>query len=104
MEAQINKVLDTGLKPSHLDHHMSIYGHPADLVPPLSNCHVNIRFPCMYQGKEDTSCLLLKTIFIPYEDGDMYFQIHRWEFIRNGEQNLTLDFWKTRYTTTVFDH
>ena len=28
MEAQIKKVLDTGLKPSHLDHHMSIYGHP----------------------------------------------------------------------------
>ena len=28
LEAQINKVLDTGLKPSHLDHHMNFHHHP----------------------------------------------------------------------------
>jgi len=32
LEAQIIKVLDTGLKPSHIDHHMNVYRHP-DFLP-----------------------------------------------------------------------
>ena len=27
LEAQINKILDTGLKPTHLDDHMDFYYH-----------------------------------------------------------------------------
>lgn len=28
LEAQIKKILDTGLKPSHIDHHMNVFRHP----------------------------------------------------------------------------
>ncbi len=39
LEAQINKILDTGLKPSHLDHHMNVYRHPAFLSIILELSH-----------------------------------------------------------------
>ena len=52
MDAQIGRVLDTGLRPSHLDYHND-FAYRAIYSIRLWSCHGNIVFPCALGRQED---------------------------------------------------
>ena len=96
MEAQIKKVLDTGLKPTHLDHHMSIYGHP-DFLSILSKLSCKYKLPMHLPGQRRYKLPFLKNnIFSLRRRGQVFPDTHTGIYHKE-EQNLTLDFWKSKY-------
>jgi len=96
MEAQIRKVLDTGLKPSHLDHHMSIYSHP-DFLSILVELSLKYKLPMHLPGRRRYKLPFIKNNFSSLRRRGHVFPDTQMGIYQKGEQNLTLDFWKARY-------
>jgi chitin disaccharide deacetylase len=96
MEAQIKKVLDTGLKPSHLDHHMSIYGHP-DFLSILVELSRKYKLPMHLPGRRRYMLPFIKNNLFSLRRRGHVFPDTQMGIYQKGEQNLTLDFWKARY-------
>lgn len=96
MEAQIKKVLDRGLKPSHLDHHMSIYSHP-DFLPILVELSCKYKLPMHLPGRRRYKLPFIKNNLFSLRRRGHVFPDTQMGIYQKGEQNLTLDFWKARY-------
>jgi len=96
MEAQIQKVLETGLKPSHLDHHMSIYGHP-DFLSILVELSRKYKLPMHLPGRRRYKLPFIKNNLFSLRRRGYVFPDTQMGIYHKEEQNLTLDFWKARY-------
>jgi predicted glycoside hydrolase/deacetylase ChbG (UPF0249 family) len=96
MEAQIKKVLDTGLKPSHLDHHMSIYGHP-DFLSILIGLSRKYKIPMHLPGQRRYKLPFIKNNIFSLRRRGYVFPDTQMGIYHKEEQKLTLDFWKARY-------
>ena len=96
LEAQIEKVLDTGLTPSHLDHHMSIYGHP-DFISTLVELSRKYRLPMHLPGQRRYKIPFIKNNFFSLRRRGYVFPDTQMGIYQTDEQNLNLDFWKARY-------
>lgn len=96
MEAQIKKVINTGLKPSHLDHHMSIYGHP-DFLSILIELSRKYKLPMHLPGHRRYKLPFIKNNFFSLKRRGYVFPDSQVSVYRKEELNLTLDYWKVRY-------
>lgn len=96
MEAQIIKVLDAGLKPSHLDHHMSIYGHP-DFLSILVELSHKYKIPMHLPGRRRYKLPFVKNNLFSLRRRGHVFPDTQIGIYHEGAQNLHLDFWKAKY-------
>ena len=96
MEAQIKKVLETGLKPSHLDHHMSIYGHP-DFISILVELSRRYQLPMHLPGRRRYKLPFVKNNLFSLRRRGHVFPHTQKGIYQEGERNLCLDFWKAGY-------
>jgi chitin disaccharide deacetylase len=96
LEAQINKVLDTGLKPSHIDHHMSIHRH-SDFLSIVLELSRKYSLPVYVPGR--------KRYKLPFIKNNPRSLRRRGYALSDTEmgiyglagQDPSLDFWKTKY-------
>ena len=96
MEAQIKKVLDTGLKPSHLDHHMSIYSHPyfLTILARLSRKYV---IPMHIPSRRRYKLPFFKNNITSLRKRGYVFPDTQMGIYQKEVSDLTFDFWKTKY-------
>ena len=96
LEAQINKVLDTGLKPSHLDHHMNVHRH-SDFLSTVVELSHKYTLPMHVPGRKRYKLPLIKNNLIYLRRRGYVFPDTQMGTYKMGKQNLTLDFWKAKY-------
>ena len=96
LEAQINKVLDTGLKPTHLDYHMSF--HPYfDLLSTIVKYSSKYELPVRIPRRRRYKFPFIKNNLISLRRRGFVIPDTQMCVYTPGEQNLSFDFWKATY-------
>ena len=96
MEAQINRILDEGLKPTHLDHHMDFYYH-RDLFPDVMNLSRKYNLPMRVWRRRLYRLPLYKNNLISLRQKGYVFPDTQKGIYTMGGANQSFDFRKTTY-------
>lgn len=96
LEAQINEVLCNGLKPSHLDHHMSIHQHP-DYLPTVSKLSRKYRLPMNIPDRKKYKLPFFKNNLISFRKCGYVFPDTQVGIYKMAGQNLSLNYWQSAY-------
>jgi len=96
LDAQINKILDAGLKPSHLDHHMDFYYH-SDLFADVMELCRKYNLPMRVWRRRKYKLPLIKNNVISLRRMGYVFPDTQIGIYMMGEQNQSLDFRKAKY-------
>ena len=96
LEAQINKVLDTGLQPSHLDHHMNIHRH-SDFLSIVVELSRKYMLPVHIPGRKRNKLPFRKNNLISLRRRGYVFPDTQKGTYKIGGHNLSPDFWKAKY-------
>lgn len=96
MEAQIKKVLDTGLKPSHLDYHMSFHRY-LDLLSTIVELSRKYALPVRIPRKKKYKLPFIKNNLISLRRRGYVIPDSQKSVYLTEEQNFSLNFWKAKY-------
>lgn len=96
LDAQINKIIDTGLKPSHLDHHMDFYYH-SDLFADVMKLSRKYNLPMRVWKRRKYKLPFIKDNLISLRRMGYVFPDTQMGLYMMGGQNQTLDFRKAKY-------
>jgi len=96
LEAQINIILNTGLIPSHLDHHMDFYYH-ADLFSDVMELSRKYNLPMRVWRRRIYKLPLLKNNLISLRRKGYVFPDTQKGIYMMGGENQSIDFRKAKY-------
>jgi hypothetical protein len=96
LDAQINRVLDAGLKPSHLDHHMDFYYH-SDLFADVMELSRKYNLPMRVWRRRKYKFPLIKNNLISLRRMGYVFPDTQMGLYMMEEQNPSLDSRKAKY-------
>jgi predicted glycoside hydrolase/deacetylase ChbG (UPF0249 family) len=99
LHAQINKILDAGLKPSHLDHHMDFYYHP-DLFSDVMELSRKYNLPMRVWKRKKYKLRLFKNNLTALRKKGYVFPDTQMGIYTMGGQNQTHAFRREKY----FEH
>lgn len=96
LDAQINKILDAGLQPSHLDHHMDFYYH-SDLFADVMELSRKYNLPMRVWKRRKYKLPFFKNNLISLRRMGYVFPDTQMGVYMMGGQNQSLDFRKAKY-------
>ena len=96
LDAQINKILDAGLKPSHLDHHMDFYYH-SDLFADVMELSHKYNLPMRVWRRRKYKLPLIKNNLISLRRMGHVFPDTQMGIYNMGGQNQSIEFRKAKY-------
>lgn len=96
LDAQINKILDAGLKPSHLDHHMDFYYH-SDLFADVMELSRKYNLPMRVWRRRKYKLPLIKNNLISLRRMGYVFPDTQMGIYMMAGQNQSLDLRKEKY-------
>ena len=96
LDAQINTILDAGLKPSHLDHHMDFYYH-SDLFSDVMELSRKYNLPMRVWRRRKYKLPLIKNNLISLRRMGYVFPDTQMGIYNMGGQNQSIDFRKAKY-------
>jgi len=96
LEAQINKVLDAGLKPSHLDHHMDFY-YDSELFSDVMELSRKYNLPMRVWRRRKYKFPFVKNNLMSLRRRGYVFPDTQMGLYNMGGQNQSLGFRKARY-------
>lgn len=96
LEAQINKMLDAGLNPSHLDHHMDFYYH-SDLFADVMALSRKYNLPMRVWRRKRYKLPFIKNNLSSLRRMGYVFPDTQMGLYNMGGQNQSIDFRKAKY-------
>ncbi len=96
LESQIKRILDEGLGPSHLDHHMDFYYH-ADLFSDVMNLSYKYNLPMRVWRRRVYRLPLYKNNLMSLREKGYVFPDTQKGIYMMGGDNQSLDFRKAKY-------
>ena len=96
LEAQINKVLETGLKPSHIDCHM-VFHHQFDLLPIVVELSRKYTLPMRVPKRKIYKLPFIKNNLSSLRRAGYVFPNTQMGIYMSGGQNRSLEFRKAKY-------
>jgi predicted glycoside hydrolase/deacetylase ChbG (UPF0249 family) len=96
LEAQINKILDAGLKPSHLDHHMDFYYH-SDLFADVMELSRKYSLPMRVWRRKRYRLPLIKNNLISLRRMGYVFPDTQMGIYNMPGQNQSIEFRRAKY-------
>lgn len=96
LEAQVNKILDTGLKPTHIDYHMDFH-HQSDSFSTIMEISQKYNLPMRVSKRRKYRLPFFKNNLISLRRRGYVFPDTQMGIYVMGGQNQTFDFRKAKY-------